>query len=1033
MSGARNAFVDCGEVDAAVAADEAALAAPAGGLPRYVLLLNLARSLYSRHRCDGGAPRDLERAIATVTQALEGIPAGSPDREVLEADLRMYRLAHAGTVPDDLVSDAEAAVWASRAGTPDRGLALGGAAAAYYQRFERDRALSDLDAAIARLSEAITLVPLAERDGVILRCNLFALLTARTQYRLEQANPDAERAVALLDDIFASANGTWVADQPAMIANLTQGLQALYIHSNDVRFLDWHRRLTSERRASPSSNELGGPLRARGFERDAEAMRLLSEYNRTGTRAYLEDAVAAQREAVETVPQGDPKQAEVITNLATLLELTHRQLRVPGARDEAIALARRAAGGGAATAATGTALAQLGECLLQRHRDGLDDPTSPSTGDLDEALAAYQQAVRLVTGDLAKIMLGFRVAYILAVRAVRDDNRAEADRAVAHVRDAYRALPAGFPLRISAEFIVTDVLCLRADLSGRPADAEEAHSSFQTVSVAGLRTAARPTFEASAGFAIWAWRRGKWAWAAEAYGTAVRGLHGLAAVQLVRDHAEDAIRQGEGLAARAALATVRAHTAGDPVDPTDAAVALETGRALLLSAVLERDRADLARLDRGADATLAARFRDLARELDRLDAVAAAGGLDEPTAASLGPREALQREFDEVVGRIRRVEGYETFLRPPDAEALRRIARRTPLVYLAATDGGGVAVVVDGARTEAVELPALTLDEVRRRTDAFLAAADGDYRRRYDPITVWMWDAAMGTVARLLRGRPNAVLVATGRLALLPLHAASPTGAGVGQRYLLDDLAVRYAPNARAAQAASAAARSLPAAPALVVTQPDPRLAAEGQIAAARTSFASETLPPLAGSAATRQAVTAALADAHTALFACHGRARLDRPLDSGLRLADGELTVRELMGGEPLALRVAILCACESARVGTTLPDEVVGLPAGLLQAGAAGVVGTLWPIRGSSGPVALVARFLHLWRSESMPPALALRAAQLWLRDTTNGQKADAFPHLGELAAPPGASTAPNGSWGSTRAHAHPLQWAAYVYLGA
>lgn len=34
-------------------------------------------------------------------------------------------------------------------------------------------------------------------------------------------------------------------------------------------------------------------------------------------------------------------------------------------------------------------------------------------------------------------------------------------------------------------------------------------------------------------------------------------------------------------------------------------------------------------------------------------------------------------------------------------------------------------------------------------------------------------------------------------------------------------------------------------------------------------------------------------------------------------------------------------------------------------------------------------MARFYQLWKNERHPPAVALRAAQKWLRDTTNDEK--------------------------------------------
>ena len=69
------------------------------------------------------------------------------------------------------------------------------------------------------------------------------------------------------------------------------------------------------------------------------------------------------------------------------------------------------------------------------------------------------------------------------------------------------------------------------------------------------------------------------------------------------------------------------------------------------------------------------------------------------------------------------------------------------------------------------------------------------------------------------------------------------------------------------------------------------------------------------------------------------------RPLESGLLMADNEmLTLREIMALEAGKARLAFLSACDTGIPGVDMPDEVLSLPAGLTQAGVAGVVASLW-----------------------------------------------------------------------------------------
>src|SRR5262249_4692157 len=144
---------------------------------------------------------------------------------------------------------------------------------------------------------------------------------------------------------------------------------------------------------------------------------------------------------------------------------------------------------------------------------------------------------------------------------------------------------------------------------------------------------------------------------------------------------------------------------------------------------------------------------------------------------------------------------------------------------------------------------------------------------------------------------------------------------------------------------------------------------------------------------ATRAEVLKALASAEVAHFSCHGAPDWADPLRSGLLMAQDEmLTVADLFGLHLDGARLATLSACETGAIGVRLPDEVVGLPAALLQVGFGGVVASLWSVSDASTAM-LMERFYRLWRDEGLAPVFALREAQRWLRDTTNREKAEYF----------------------------------------
>ncbi|MFI1708573.1 CHAT domain-containing protein [Streptomyces griseoruber] len=371
---------------------------------------------------------------------------------------------------------------------------------------------------------------------------------------------------------------------------------------------------------------------------------------------------------------------------------------------------------------------------------------------------------------------------------------------------------------------------------------------------------------------------------------------------------------------------------------------------------------------------------------------------------------AARRELDEAIGAIRGVPGFGSFLAPPGMDEVAVAARYQPLVYLAAAEAGGLAMVVRGEDVEHVPLPGLTGEALRGRVARHLELHGADkedtptatdsWRTGLDDVTRWLWTAVMEPVLGRLRADGAATLVAGGLLGLLPLHAAwtRDTSRPTGRRYALDESTLTYVPNARALTAA----RELAEGPVeRLFTVADPAREAgsrrldsagiEALVAAAAFPGSTESA---GGTAADVPTVSAALGRADVAHLACHGEADLMTPLESRLLLSGTDaLRLRDLLALR-LRLRLAVLSACETSVPGDELPDEVVSLPTGLLQAGAAGVIGALWEVPDQATAM-LMTEFYRRWRHQErpVPPPTALREAQIWLRDTTNGEKLSAY----------------------------------------
>jgi hypothetical protein len=415
---------------------------------------------------------------------------------------------------------------------------------------------------------------------------------------------------------------------------------------------------------------------------------------------------------------------------------------------------------------------------------------------------------------------------------------------------------------------------------------------------------------------------------------------------------------------------------------------------------------------------------------------------------------AARHDLRAVVEEIRAVPGYEDFLAAPTSDDIIRAAAVCPVVYLAVADPGGLALIVRGTEIIHVRLGGLTTAVLRDGVAAHLQvyasyrespeAARSRWFASLDDITAWLWEAVMEPVIGGIGDAPGIVIVAGGLLGLLPLHAAwtQDESRPTGRRYALDALPISYTPNARSLQAARALAAQTPARRLLAVAEPwpvpgSPLPFAGREAAAAAAAFPSAHLV-LARGEATSLSFEHEARTVDVLHLACHGFAMLDSPLDSGLLLADTRMTLRRLLELQ-LRIRLAVLSACETSLPGIELPDEVVALPTGLLQAGVAGVVASQWSVPDWATAM-LMTEFYRCWLGEQMEPGAALRAAQTWLRDTTNAEKISQIE----------AAAARQAAWLPTpvadafldrlyflepghRDHAAPHNWAAFAHVGA
>jgi CHAT domain-containing protein len=466
-------------------------------------------------------------------------------------------------------------------------------------------------------------------------------------------------------------------------------------------------------------------------------------------------------------------------------------------------------------------------------------------------------------------------------------------------------------------------------------------------------------------------------------------------------------------------------------DLSKAIETLEQGRARGLSESLSRDQANLIQLEQinpdlyNYYKTLTEQLRNLETQQRNPDSP-----LTRPEVQT--SRQTLRQQLQDAIDQIRQVPSYEEFLQAPTFEDIQRAVMSTyPFIYLVTTPNGSMALTLTVDAIEVLWLDDLTetwLNELLQNWFDAYGKSQDDRQGWYDAIdttTNQLWDLIMAPLVQQLqtKGIDRITLIPTGNLSLLPLHAAwtSDLTEPTGRRYALDDIHITYAPNAKSLTAAQTIANRIQPTSILAIDNPSQDLPnSHREIDSAINGFPHHTI--LRHQQATIETVKIGLKTATIAHFSCHGTADLNSPLNSGLLMSDGLLTLKDILAlnlTETGGLRLAILSACETGIIGLDNADEAISLPTGLLQSGVAGVIASLWSVSDLS-TMMMLKRFYDLWRKDGLEPSIALRQAQQWMIHTTDGEKAD---ELGfQILAIDRAK----------RTYAHPFHWAAFSYIG-
>lgn len=842
---------------------------------------------------------------------------------------------------------------------------------------------------------------------------------------LRAAVPDLQRAL--------QREPTRPSDHATYLIDLGNGLRAVYEVDGDPRNLE--AAIDSQRKsvAVSRANRLDPNVALYNL-----CILLHARYAANGGLSDLNDAIDCLNVVNELTMKGSQHEAAFRMTLGILLCERYQLASDSGDLDRALGFLRTVPDAEILAENLKPAAAQaLGTALILKFRQANNpEHLDAAISSLYETCLASNPAASTLSSAHSEYAVALTERYKLSYRP------ADLEEAIASARRACALIPAHSPHRPATLFGLAQCLENRAL-------AEEDDGTRQEVlllckEVANQEIDARTALRSAAMWADLEFESGNWTSAAEAFERLFAARSELLATQARRSDKEIWLRAVQGTAADAAYAFAKIGAI------EKAAEALESGAAILVSETLGTFDLDEARLRSAGFASLADEYERVAARWRALVQAPAPipGAVDRSLASQ--PIAEVRQALNNVLAQIRAVPQFEKFRTFASIKNIQQSSQDYggPLVYLAATSHGALAVLVCANSVHELWLP---LAKQRLARLLVREAEDGTFTgyqvAQFGPPDVI--DVTLAEVLPLLeeqligtlRGKLKAIgaervaLIPTALLAQLPIAAALST-----------DFPVAVQINARSLEQAIHRGRKesegLPLIVGNPLPNPAPLPASEFEARLVATHLPASIV--LVGAAVDKESVIHALRVASYVHFACHGAANLGDALSSAIFLGgDERITVRDLLfGGASLQnARMVVLSACQSAIPDAMhLPDEAVGLPAAFLEAGVPTVVGTLWPIDDWSTAL-LMDRFYFQFLQKRQIPAVALREAQLWLRTATAAQITDYFQRerqksSAELKAPYRFISAAWRRFAAMDPHstpfASPLYWAPFVCYG-
>ncbi|KAI5837194.1 hypothetical protein DFP73DRAFT_326001 [Morchella snyderi] len=527
------------------------------------------------------------------------------------------------------------------------------------------------------------------------------------------------------------------------------------------------------------------------------AMRLERRYKHIGALDDLLSAITFATQACDGYPLGNTHRPNAMNNLGNMLERLYMRTSEMRHLDEAIRRAKQAAEAVSLHCYNQLIYSSNLSNKLRRRYELLG-----RSSDIDEAVKYAQQALDGVgiseehsPTARAKALANLSIA--LADQAVRGSVTARVveglERVIEIAREAVEITPQGIPDIALYLHNLACYLHIKHQLVYRKEDEDE---------ILRLLTTAFKIPQVDPTMRIRVARRlidvlvsaGRWLEASQVATEAIELLPLLSPRVLGLPDQQETLKEYVGFASYGAAICLEA---GEP--PSNAVRLLEIGRGIITGSRF----ADRTSLD-----ILSAEHPDLAAELEQLRSELTIPpvpfAIKTNSWATTDRRIIASRDLTELLVKIRRLPGFESFLCPPDEEQQKEAASSGTIIIINVSSFRCDALLITTSDVTKVALPRLSNTKINLEVENLRA------ERGIVPLFEWLWDDVASIILDGIGYRspfssapssvaqwPRVWWILTGPLSHLPVHAAGYHSAGP-ERTVIDRVVSSYAPSLKA-------------------------------------------------------------------------------------------------------------------------------------------------------------------------------------------------------------------------------------------